>query len=86
MSEQWYAIYDEKTGELVSTGTVVADDKHLKANGLKKKKIDKQPDEKHVWHPGEQKLVAAPLPEVDDRASLHAQLDDVLARLRALDG
>jgi hypothetical protein len=48
MAEQWYAIYDEKTGELVSTGTVVADDKHLKANGLVKKKIAKQPDEDHT--------------------------------------
>jgi hypothetical protein len=57
MAEQWYAVYDEKSGELVSTGTVVADDKHLKANGLKKKKIAKQPDEEHVWDANEQKLV-----------------------------
>lgn len=32
--DDWYAIYEEATGRLVSSGTVIATDDELKANGL----------------------------------------------------
>jgi hypothetical protein len=64
MAEQWWAIYEKKTGKLISTGTtgVLADDKHLKENGLAKKKIRKQPDDKHIWDEKTLDLVEAPKP------------------------
>ena len=46
----WYAIYNKNTGELFSTGTVVADDSILIANSLNVVKID-GPAEGRQWNP-----------------------------------
>jgi hypothetical protein len=63
VAEQWWAIYKKDTGKLVSTGSVVAGDDYLEENGLAKKKIPKQPDDKHVWDADKHELVEAPKPE-----------------------
>src|SRR5258708_2511889 len=47
MNEQWYAIIDNNTGDLVSTGTVVGTD--LPANFIIEK-IDGPPSNAHIWH------------------------------------
>src|SRR5260221_14639322 len=69
MNEQWYAIIDDNTGDLVSTGTIVGTD--LPAHFIVEK-IDGPPPDRHVWH--NEKRCFHPLPpimQVD-------RLDDIL--------
>jgi hypothetical protein len=48
----WFAVHDAKTGELRSIGTVVADAKHLAANGLEARALGEDaPDQQtHRWN------------------------------------
>lgn len=58
--ESWYAVFKTDTGELVSTGTEVADESELTAQGMKAIVIEKKPDETVVWDKTVKNFVPAP--------------------------
>lgn len=60
MTEQWYAVV-KSDGELVSTGTVIADDKELAAQGFHKIAIDGAPGIR-IWDVATQTFVDPPVP------------------------
>lgn len=45
----WYAVYDKNTGELYSTGSVLADEAILRVAGLEFKEIN-GPQEGRLWN------------------------------------
>lgn len=60
----WYAVYRVSDGALVSTGTSVADDATLAAQGLAKKPFAFDPRTGYIWNPSTLTFdVVAPPPE-----------------------
>lgn len=78
--ESWYAVFKESTGELVSTGTEVADQGTLTSKGLTVVTIPKQPDETVVWNATARSFVPAPDKPVQVVADLVVEQAE-LARL-----
>lgn len=59
----WYAVYDEATGALVSTGSSVADDATLKTKGYTKKELQTKPGKSEEWDPVTLDFVATTKPK-----------------------
>jgi hypothetical protein len=62
--DTWYAVYEERTGRLVSIGTVLPD---TLPPGLTSKEIAAQPRDDQMWDEVVQDLVDRPPPVVGDR-------------------
>lgn len=64
MADTWFAVYDDATGELVSTGTVVADDATLAARGLVKRVLATNPQVRTSrWNKDKRDFGTVPLPK-----------------------